>query len=456
MFMRKRYLIEVVQNDQMVVFCPAPLIRDKKLKSVAFGSKSIEVDFLPHPDHDDRIVISQRIQEAIQFPAFNVPLHAFSENQILLIGPLVGIFTAGFTPDSIDPIGERTAFFSKLLSVNKTVGALPYVFGEQHINWAQGTIEGYFFHNDLWESVEVPFPNVIYDRLPNRRSEGNPKLIKVRERLQKEYLIPWYNPGFFNKLDIYDRLHQENSVVPYLPETHPFTSFSTIETMLSKFGHVFIKPKNGSLGLGVHQVIYDKLTDYYYCRYQDQDGINRLRKFTTLEKLFHSIFANQSLDKMLVQQGIHLLRNNQRSVDFRVHTNKDEFGQWHVTAMAAKIAGQGSVTTHTRSGGEIKTIEEIFLKEECDLYKEKLANASLLLSIALDKNIEGIIGEIGFDLGIDRNGDVWLFEANSKPGRSIFSHPELKEFDYLTRKLAIAFAVFLTEQSLLHPEELFT
>jgi hypothetical protein len=67
--------------------------------------------------------------------------------------------------------------------------------------------------------------------------------------------------------------------------------------------------------------------------------------------------------------------------------------------------------------------------------------------------MEGIIAEIGFDLGIDKHGDVWLFEANSKPGRSIFSHPELKEFDKLTCKLSLAFAVFLTEQTILHPED---
>ena len=38
---------------------------------------------------------------------------------------------------------------------------------------------------------------------------------------------------------------------------------------------------------------------------------------------------------------------------------------------------RGSVTTHTRSGGEIKTIAEIFQQEECELYTEKLTKAAL-------------------------------------------------------------------------------
>jgi hypothetical protein len=453
--MRKRYLIEVAPNDQLIVFCPPTFLENKQLTKIAFGSKSMEVDFRPHPDSDHTIVISKAIRKVLQFPNFKLPLHAFIENGVLYIGPLVGIFTAGFTQLPEQPIGERTAFFSKLLSVSKNVGAYVFIFGEQHIDWEQGIIEGIFYQDHTWQSLEVPFPNVIYDRLPNRKSENSRKLTRVKQRLQQEYLIPWYNPGFFNKLDIYERLQQDGTVERYLPETHPFISFSTIETMLSKYGHVYIKPRNGSLGLGIHQILYDRTEGDYYCRYQDREEVNRLRKFPSLEKLFKWVFPNQSLENMVVQQGIHLIRTDQRAVDFRVHTNKDESGKWQVSAIAAKIAGQGSVTTHKRNGGEVKTIAEIFPNEECEVFTEKLTNAALELSQALEKNISGIIGEIGFDLGIDKNGDVWLFEANSKPGRSIFSHPKLQKFDFLTRKLSLAFAVFLTEQSLLYPEELF-
>ncbi|WP_045519903.1 YheC/YheD family endospore coat-associated protein [Neobacillus niacini] len=451
--MRKRYTIEIAKNSQLVVYCPHELLKDKVIKKIAFGSRAIEADFKPHPNKNNSIVISNEVQKKLHFPDFAIKLHVFVEHHVLNIGPLVGIFTAGFTPFPLRPLGDRTNFFSKLLSVKTKVGAIPFVFGEQHINWDKGTINGYFYHDHNWLTIEVPFPHVIYDRLPNRKSERNPKLVKVKEILQKEYLIPWYNPGFFSKLDIYERLQQDHSVTIYLPETHPFTSFSMIENMLSKYGHIYLKPINGSLGLGVHQILYDKIQDEYYCRYQDRDGVNRLRRFSSLEGLFQTVFANRNLDKMIVQQGIHLLRHEQRPIDFRIHTNKDDAGVWHVTALAAKIAGRGSVTTHARSGGEIKTLAEIFQQEECNLHTEKLVNAALLLSNSIANNMEGIIAEIGFDLGIDKHGDVWLFEANSKPGRSIFSHPALKDFDQLTCKLSMAFAVFLTEQSILHPED---
>lgn len=159
---------------------------------------------------------------------------------------------------------------------------------------------------------------------------------------------------------------------------------------------------------------------------------------------------------MLVQQGIHLMRMDQRPIDYRIHTNKDELGKWQVTAIAAKVAGHGSVTTHLQSGGEIKTIEDIFPDQiERQKYLNKLNEVVIDMSIALEQQVQGIIGEVGFDVGIDRNGDVWVFEANSKPGRSIFNHPHLRKFEVLSRKLSLAFAVFLSEQAIKNPEEIF-
>ncbi|KAB2337111.1 YheC/YheD family protein [Cytobacillus depressus] len=454
--MRKQYQVEILDDISGKVYIPREASQITKLSKIAFGTQSLDTLIENQPNSRPIISLSKDVAEELKFPNIAIPLHLFIADETLYIGPLVGIFTSGFTPFPIRPIGDRSIFFTKLLSVKKSVGAMAFVFGEQHINWEQGTINGLFFYQNGWKTIEVPFPNVIYDRLPNRKSERVAEHKQIKDRLQSEYLIPWYNPGFFNKLEINDRLIQDDNLAKLLPETHPFVSYSEIERMLSHYGHVFIKPINGSLGLGVHQVIYDKAEGCYYCRFRNQQGENKLQKYNSLERLMKHVFASKNLNRMLVQQGIHLMRIDQRPIDFRIHTNKNNHGDWIVTAIAAKVAGSGSVTTHVKSGGVIRTIAEVFPEiEEQKRVEAKLANAALLLSKALEENMEGIIGEIGFDLGIDRNGNVWLFEANSKPGRSIFKHPELKEFDLLTRKLSLSFAVFLAERAITSPEEVF-
>lgn len=454
--MRKRYPIEIIHHSKQIVFIPDDLPNGKNISKIAFGNKVLDVTCAPHPKGRNVIVLSNDIQKELLMPNLSAPLHVFTDQQTLFIGPLIGILTSGFTPYPLRPIGERSMFFAKLLSVNKMVGALPFVFGEEHIDWDNGLINGYFFVDDGWKTMKVPFPNVVYDRLPNRRTERMSELRSLKARMQTDYLIPWYNPGFFSKLDVFERLQQDERASVYLPETHQFSSFSIIERMLSNYGNVYVKPANGSLGLGIHQILFDKLTGDYYCRYRDQEGINKLTKFDSLEKLMKKVFHKRNLTHMIVQQGINLLRFEKRLIDFRVHTNKDEYGQWQVAALAAKIAGQGSVTTHVNNGGVVKSLDELFEdKDEREMYEKQLSEASLLLSSILEKNMEGIIGEIGFDLGIDKTGRIWLFEANSKPGRSIFKHPKLKNFDLLTRKLSLSFGIFLAEKAITAPEEIF-
>jgi len=445
--MQKIYPIELITDTTQTIYIPSDYVTTSELKMVAFGTMKKGAIIKRHTKWRNTVGISQDLLDDLHFPSANSSVHLFSNMDTLYLGPLVGIFTSGFSTIKVRPIGDRSILFSKLLSVQKTVGVIAFLFGEQHINWDSGTINGLFYENG-WKKVEVPFPNVVYDRIPNRRIENLNKIKRVKNRLQKEYLIPWYNPSFFNKLDIYERLLQEDSISDYLPETHPFTSISVIERMLSNFGNVFIKPKNGSLGKGIFQVIYDKKEGYYYTRYKDTDEGNKLIKFDHLEALINYIFEDQDPSHYLVQQGIHLIRVDKKPIDFRIHTNKNKEGIWETTAIAAKIAGSGSVTTHMNNGGIVKAIEEL---ENMDLtpeeMKEKLQKASLQISTALEKQVEGNIGEIGFDLGIDRRGRVWLFEANSKPGRSIFKHPLLKKCDLDTRRKSLEYAIYLMKQS---------
>lgn len=332
-----------------------------------------------------------------------------------------------------------------------------FLFGANHINWDDGTMEGFMFTEQGWCKKTVPFPHVVYDRLPNRRTERHRLLAETREKMQKDYAIPWFNPGFFNKWDIHQKLMIEENIVDYLPETHNEVTIDKIEKLLSKFPFIYLKPTNGSLGLGVFKIIYNREEETYYARYKTEEFVNKLQRSTSLEALLSHIMKNRDLSAYLIQQGIPLLKLEESFVDFRVHTNKDEIGKWVVSAMAAKLSGKGSITTHANSGGIIKTIPEIFSDaNEQEAVISKLSHASILISEAIDTHMPGFIGEIGFDFGIDKDHRLWLFEANSKPGRSIFYHPKLRNEDNLTRKLSIEYAVYLTENTIKNPGGVFS
>ncbi|MFD0048746.1 YheC/YheD family protein [Actinomycetes bacterium NPDC127524] len=445
--MKKTYPAEIVVMKSHTLLYPSQLGNLDKIEQICFGKCRQNAEVKPSPFKRQSIILSESLAESLQFPESTAPLHLFVYGNSIHIGPLVGIFTSGFTTFINKPLGERSQFFSRLLSLNETTGCIPFVFGENQIDWEKERIKGYIFQDNQWSVVEFPFPDVVYDRLPNRKTENKSGPKEVKRKFQEEYMIPWYNPGFFNKWDIYQRLTDDQRAIPYLPETYPFQSLSAIEALLSKYRQVFIKPVHGSLGLGIHQILYDKHSNAYYCRYKNDEKENKLQRFPSLESMFDYVFKNKKVQNLIVQQGISLLRSNNRAIDFRVHTNKDQHGAWQVTAIAAKVGGEGSVTTHVKNGGEIRTVDELFEDPQVSQeVQEKLSYAALVLSNCIEQHLDGIIAEIGFDLGIDKKGRIWMFEANSKPGRSIFSHPKLKEFELLTRKLSLDYAVYLAEQ----------
>ena len=85
--------------------------------------------------------------------------------------------------------------------------------------------------------------------------------------------------------------------------------------------------------------------------------------------------------------------------------------------------------------------------------ENKLKQTALQISYALDEQVTGNIGEIGFDIGLDTKENPWLFEANSKHGRTVFQDAKLKEQSELTRQLFYEYAIYLTEHSLRDAKE---
>lgn len=452
--MSKTYTIQTTNSMDPTIYLPLSTKVFGFIHSISFGTLLLPCKVKYNKEQNQRILLPQKMADQLMIPS-DGKTHLLFHDGILHLGPLIGIFTAGFTESTLRPIGERSLFFAKFLSLDESLGLFSFVFGAHHINWEEGTITGFTYGKNGWKQVNFPFPNAVYDRLPNRRIENHQALRLVKKRLTDEYSIPWYNPGFFNKWSIHKLLIHDTQAAKYLPATHHTPSISQMEDMLASYQCIYLKPANGSLGLGVYQLMYSREENYYYSRYRDEKEVNRLRKYPSIEHFLKASFKDKHLSSYLAQQGVKLIRLEGKPIDFRVHTNKDEHGIWKVTAIAAKVAGKGSVTTHLNNGGVVKTLEEIYddPQERIKAF-HNLTEAAIILSKSIDDNIKGFIGEIGFDIGIDQNGKIWMFEANSKPGRSIFCHPELKDADLLSRKASLEYGLYLAKKAIFNPEDL--
>jgi hypothetical protein len=152
----------------------------------------------------------------------------------------------------------------------------------------------------------------------------------------------------------------------------------------------------------------------------------------------------------LLQEQIDLKTYQDRRVDFRVHVQKNRSGRWRVVAMAGKGADPQALSTHVRFGGIIWPAEEVLEKwfgKQAQVWADRLAGLSLSVAERLDRASNGTLGELGLDVGIDTQGNLWLFEANAKPGHHIFSHPHLRGARMLWADLVIDYAMGLSSRS---------
>ena len=81
--------------------------------------------------------------------------------------------------------------------------------------------------------------------------------------------------------------------------------------------------------------------------------------------------------------------------------------------------------------------------QQRELISRRIGDAAIRLAAAIEEANRAPLGELGLDMGIDTHGQVWMFEANSKPGRSIFKHSRLKEADAFSRNLIVDYSRYL-------------
>lgn len=420
---------------------------------VKIGNKVLLTHVAKAKVKGNKIIFSPTMAKDLHLP-FTGELRVSYDKQILRLGPVIGILTTGYTGSEISPFGIRDELFQSFIQAGASEKPYIYVFTPEMIDWDNKTIRGWYYRKsiskgvDRWVRYVSPLPDVIYERVPNRKAESLLHVQSTLQRLKTANKGKVFNQGFFNKWSIHQILSDDPITGEIVPETYLSPSIETLHEMLKKHQMIYLKPNKGSLGLGIYRITrhHDK---EYYCRFH-QGEKNVLHRFQSLEKLIKHYFGNQNnrLSHYLAQQGIRLVKYENRPVDFRVHMHKDGDDEWQVVAIGSKAAGFGCVTTHIRTGGFIISTDELLetlFAEDADIIEENIKIAAIDIAQSLEDQITGPIGELGMDMGVDRNGNVWLFEVNSKPGRHIFHHPSLREAGIQSAKYITDYSMRLAD-----------
>lgn len=425
-------------------------VRHRQPIHLALGKHAVKTQvFIFKRAPDKKIWVTPGLWSRLHIP-HGGPIHIKRESGGVRIGPLIGIMTTGVRNDLRHPVGTRSNFFRHLLSAQANQGVFYFVFAPESTSIKTQTIRGLFLqprphaNGYTWARIQVPFPDVVYDRIPNRMNEKRLSVQSIKKYMIDQKSVVHFNPGFFNKWEIHQLLAHHPEVSRYIPETYHSPSAKTLEVMLKKHKMVYLKPAGGSLGLGILKITAQPQHGYF-CRYNVR-GRNVLKRSRSLSQLFRHIGGHRRLSHYLIQQGVQLMKYKDRPLDFRIHLHKNHNNEWEVIGGAAKLAGRGSVTTHVRTGGSVLSSSEAirhYFRERGKEIEKNINIASIQLARAIEQSIGKPLGEIGFDIGVDQNGSIWMFEANSKPGRHVFHHPSLRYLDRISIQRILDYSKYL-------------
>ncbi|WP_027724969.1 YheC/YheD family protein [Tuberibacillus calidus] len=432
-------------DSEGTVYLPRHLYRDG-IKNVWFSNKNMMCRPAVSED-EETVYLSDDLWRALSVP-HPMRIQATVIGEALYFLPIIGLLTTGYTSGSLYPFGQRTDEYQRLITFVKKNSGCAFILTPDHFDWENETVNGIFYHNGKWVEKLAPFPQVVYDRIPNRKDERLTKVQEVKNKLQYKYGIPWFNPGFFDKAEIFEALKHHPISAQYLPQTYEL-NLENLRKALDLYPSVYVKPKKASHGIGIK--LFSKEGEKIRClAYHQGEPIEKT--YHHVLELLSAEFRHYSPNQYLIQQGVTLPEYNGRPYDFRVHTNKDGTGKWQLSAVAAKTAGANNMTTHVLYGGDVKTLGEIYGRKKALSVLSQIKDACIALSEIIDQEIDGLIGELGFDVAVDREDRLWLFEANAKPGRIIFTKPAIRKQARFVDKYWFDYCTYLAELGIRKPQ----
>lgn len=277
----------------------------------------------------------------------------------------------------------------------------------------QDKIEGYTYSagRDLWMKELFPYPDLVYNRIPSRKTE-NREEVQAFLSVLKEKKIPYFNPCFIDKYELYQLMNHDPILKTYLPETILVQEKKDLELFLAKHDGLYLKPANESKGRGIYRLRYTVPPEL------ESAGINCSSTYPSLEHFWQEWQEKLVKKHYLAQEEIHSDEYDGCRYDFRIlaHAWGNDY---RLTGVGVRQSQEQTITTHIPSGGRLLPYKLLQTKATDQFIKAVIPQ----IGRALSKKF-GYFGEFSIDAGVSKTGQYYLYEVNSKPMK--FDEPEIE------------------------------
>ncbi|MCH5584331.1 YheC/YheD family protein [Shimazuella sp. AN120528] len=337
------------------------------------------------------------------------------------LGPFVAILTS----DSRTPFAGNHKNFADLIQMGRQLGITVYVLTPKGIRAGKPFVNGYLLQKSKprpqFQQKLLPFPSVVYNRIPYRNEERSNEVIQAIKHL-KQKKVPIFNPYFFNKWSLYKDL----SATPcqtHLPATAKLTDYTSFLQMMLQHTSLILKPIEGKAGIGMMKV---EGNGPYTLTYQTKMQKQRLN-ISKLPQVYEQIKKRTKSRPYVLQQAIELATYQGSPFDIRMLVQKDGTADWKISGIGVRIAGQRAISTHVPMGGRIESLERVLVNtfpQQKKTLQQRLEQLGISFAKEIEEKTGKTLGEMSMDIGIDKFGKLWFFEANAKPQK--FDEPTIR------------------------------
>ncbi|MDZ5470179.1 YheC/YheD family protein [Bacillus sp. 31A1R] len=302
-----------------------------------------------------------------------------------------------FVPSQINPVTEK-------------------VVGEEFVEESQ-----------TWRKGEFTLPVCLYDRCFYGDDAHSKQCMAIVNWLKTRKDIQFLGYGLPNKMELYHVLSQSR-LAAYIPKTIKVESSSQVIHTLEAINPLILKPINGSQGYGIYYI--EKIDGNFIVR-TDKKEKQISRTFETDQQLLKWLETLLQKITFLLQPYLPLTNDDEQPYDVRSLLQKNETNNWDIIGKGVRVGQKGGIISNLSAGATILPFNDWldsasvrsknYICEEIDYILKNLP-------LILEQHFLPLF-ELGVDIGIAKNGAIWLLDVNSKPGRKVISTiaPKKKE-----------------------------
>jgi len=278
-----------------------------------------------------------------------------------------------------------------------------------------------------WNDSEFPIPTIIYDRCFYGDDEHSKQCLPIVSWLKCRNDLTFLGYGLPNKLELYETL-RKSILSAYLPPSQSVTSTGMVLKELQEKKRLILKPINGSQGYGIYYLKKNDKTFHVKTEKQKQI-ISRIFPNTT--KLIQWLQTLITKRQYLLQPYLELSNNELQPFDIRILLQKNKHGDWAEQGKGVRQGNTGGILSNLSAGGIVANYADwliTFPVTKREYIRNEIEYIITNLPPLLEKEFLPLF-ELGVDIGIAKDGSIWILDVNSKPGRKVVlqTQPDLKE-----------------------------